>query len=188
MKKLLLTLVACMAVSATGFSQGQVNFNNRVANPSAPGTFLVDAPVSNVGGLTRLEGPSYMVQLYAGPSGTAEAALTPVGDALPFRAGAGAGYINVTGVDPNRVIPGVAAGAQATIQLRAWDVASGASWDVALIRGESNIFAVTTGGGLDLPANLVGLQSFNLAIVPEPSTIALGLVGFAALMFRFRRK
>jgi hypothetical protein len=44
----------------------------------------------------------------------------------------------------------------------------------------------TTGAIVPTP-DLSGLQSFNLRVVPEPSTIALGVLGAAALLYRRRK-
>ena len=161
--------------------QGTVNFANRV-------TGFVDAPVFGIDGITKLIGASYMAQLYAGATVNS---MAPVGDPLPFRTGTGAGYINTSGVDPTRTIPGVAAGAVAFVKVVAWDTMWGATYETAWwSNGASSVFALTTGGGgvpPGPPANLVGLQSFIVGWIPEPSSMALGLLG-AAVLFLRRRK
>lgn len=173
MKKLL-TIAACFcALSAlNAYAQGSIAFGNRVAG-------VVDAPVFDVGG-AKLAGPDAYAQLYAGPSATA---LAPVGSPVAFRTGAGAGYFPTTATSVGTVAPG----GQAYIQVKAWQGAAGSSFEAAAIKGEGNVFTVTTGGAgspPSLPANLTGLTSFTL--VPEPSIIALGLLGAAALMLRRR--
>jgi len=162
-----------MLVSVTAYSQGTVNFANRV-------TGILDAPIFDTDTVTKLAGTGYMAQLYAGA--TADS-LAAVGDALPFRTGTGAGYINTSGIDPTRTINAVTPGATAFIKVVAWNVATPA------IKGESTVFSLATGGGSippGPPANLVGLTSFSL-IIPEPSTIALGLLGAAMLLLRRRQ-
>jgi len=179
MKKLLITLAAVL-VSASTFAQGTIKFNNRL-------TGQVDAPVSLPGGTVgagSLAGAT--AQLYLIPAGGgAPVALTP---ATTFRTTSAAAmfYVNepLTGV----VVPGVPAGSTANIQLRAWS--GGTSYETAVIRGESNIIPVSLGGtpaqGAPIPdAVLSGLQGF--ALVPEPSTIALGVLGAAALLYRRRK-
>jgi len=49
---------------------------------------------------------------------------------------------------------------------------------------------VSLGGGDNPPAGLagLGLTSFSLATTPEPSTIALGVIGASAFLMRLRRK
>jgi hypothetical protein len=177
MKKLLL-IAASMMVAVGLYAQGTVNFQNI---PPVP-----DAPVFNIDGTTRLSGPNFQAMLYAGPDA---GNLAAVGAAVPFLAGEGAGYF----IGGSRAIPTVAPGATAFIEVRAWDSTSGASWEVATIRGQSmEPFSLVTGGlSVDgapptLPAIMTGMTSFNL--VPEPSTIALGILGAGALLLFRRRK
>ena len=183
--KRLLAGIACLALSVSAFAQGTVNFNN---SPGAVGG--TGAPVFDVDGTTRLEGTAYLAQLYAGPDA---GSLQGWGASLGFRTGAGAGFFNTTGVDTARSIGNVAAGAVATIEVRAWEAAGGTSFEAAQAGGfkwgASSQFTVTTGGAgqpPSLPANLVGLTSFSL--VPEPSTYALLALGAAALFLRRRSK
>ena len=96
-------------------------------------------------------------------------------------------------------VPGTTAGAMGTFQLRAWDNLGGTvtTWDAALANpasahGSSALFTPTFPlGGLTspptTPPGLQGLQSFNLAVVPEPGVIALGVLGLGALLL-LRRK
>jgi hypothetical protein len=184
MKKLAI-IAALLVASATAYAQGTITFNNRVAG-------IVDAPVFDVGGTVRLDGPAYLAQLYAGPAGTADSALTAQGPTAPFRTGAGAGYIVNQG---DITINGVAAGARAQIQMKAWAAAGGASYEAAVAAGAkagaSASFLSEPLGGIIPGAppatapSLVGLTSFSL--VPEPSTIALGALGAMALLFRRRK-
>jgi hypothetical protein len=95
-------------------------------------------------------------------------------------------------------IPGTT-GNEATVALYAWwnvggttlaeDQAGAGPW------GVSPLDNITALGGLGSPAStpedVLGLQSFSLvaptAIVPEPSTIALAVMGASALLFRRRK-
>jgi hypothetical protein len=188
MKNLLLAgAVAVAAVSALG--QGTVNFNNSPATVGGSG-----APVflGDVGTGVKLEGAAYAVQLYAGVDVNS---LAPIGAALGFRTGAGAGFINTAGVDTVRSIATVAPGATATVVLKAWDTEGGkySSFDAASSAlkavGQSAPLSVVTGGAGSppgLPANLVGLQSFGITVIPEPSMLALGVLGIAGLLLRRR--
>lgn len=184
MKKLAI-LAACLAVSLTAFAQGTVNFANKVGT-------AVDAPVTDALG-AKLLGAGYVAQLWAGPAG---GTLAPIGDPIPFRtSAAAAGYWSGAA----RTIPGVAGGADALIEIRAWRVAAGADYAAALAStdtnpvgnyGKSEALTIKTGGAGEppsLPADLVGLKGFQLIAVPEPSIIALGLVGAGALLLRRRK-
>jgi hypothetical protein len=176
MKKLLVTLVAVLA-SATAFGQGTINFNNLV---SAAG---INAPVFKPDGTTGAgAGAGANAQLFL-LAGGVYTALTPATTFRTSPAGPAQGYV----VAPATAVtvPGVAGGAQATVVLRAWEGAG--TYDAAAIRGESSPITITLGGAgapPSLPANLVGLTSFSM--VPEPSTLALGLLGAAALLYRRR--
>lgn len=171
MKKLaILAAAAMMTVGA--YAQGTVNNANFVSG-------VLDAPVFDVDGTTRLAGANYMAQLYAGPAG---GSLAAIGSPVAFKTGSGAGYF----LGGAATIPTVAPGANADIKIVAFQGASEAS---AVATGSSSVFTVQTGGAGNppgLPANLVGLTSFSLQ-VPEPSTIALGILGAAALLLRRRK-
>jgi len=175
MKKLLVTLAAVL-VSASAFGQGTINFTTRIVG-------TLDAPVFKPDGVTGAgAGTAANAQLFL-LSGGVYTALTPATTFRATPAGAAQNYV-IPPADPV-VVPTVAGGSQATIVLRAWE---GASYDTAAIRGESAPITITLGGGGSppaVPANLVGLQGFNL--VPEPSTMALGLLGAAALLYRRRK-
>lgn len=187
MKKLLF-LAALLVASASAFAQGTVNIANRVTAAQ------IDAPIFDVDGTTKLTGTGFFVQLYAGAAGSSADALTAVGAAVNFRApGAQAGYM--LGGDTIRTINGIPAGGAAAVQLRAWDAAF-ATYEQAKAAnakiGESNLIALGSTGNPTsappgTPADLVGLQSFSLYQVPEPSTIALAMLGGAALFLRRRK-
>jgi len=153
-----------------------------------------------------LVGSGFTASIWARPSGSAgpfvQAATTP------FRA---AGSTSTPGF---WVIPGTAAvlsnvasdpAVRAEIIIRVWDNKGGTitRWDQlydstgaavagteGIHRGESLPFveADQLGGGTVLPGTLRGLQSFQLYIVPEPSTIALGILGAGCLFLLRRRK
>jgi hypothetical protein len=184
MKKTLLTLGMCL-VTCGLFAQGTVNFNNRVL---ASG---VSAPVYFDDGTTGADS-TIIGQLWYDNSGT----WTAVGGTIPFRDGAGAGFLNATGLDTSRTLAGIPAGTAATIQMRAWS-ATYATYDEAVNGavgtwyGASPDLTLNTGGAGSppgLPADLVGLQGFNLGqVVPEPSVIMLGLAGAGLLWFRRKK-
>jgi len=92
---------------------------------------------------------------------------------------------------------------RATFQMRVWDNKGGTitTWDQAVQEflagrtalGYSPLFTVQQSlGGFGsppgTPPNLVGLQSFQLYTVPEPSVIALGVLGAGCLFLLRRRK
>lgn len=186
MKHCLVTLAALL-VAASSFAQGTVVFNNKI-------TGSVDARVMYAGGGTPIPADgSYVAQLYASaPGGT----LAAVGAPIPFRntPDAGKGYINPTGVDTTRTIPGVAESGTAQVKMVAWASSLGATYEEVVAKnqggwGESALLpSVATGGGLTPAQNLVGLQGFEIrTIVPEPSIAALGLLGAGLLLIRRKK-
>lgn len=177
MKKLLVALAAVL-VSVSVSAQGLVTFNNR--------TPTGDARVTRPDGTGA--GAGITAALYLNTGGT----LTMLSPTTTFRTSAAAAFF-VNAVN-DLVVPGVGPGANATLRMRAWE---GASYEAAaagntLLRGESNDITLALGG---IPAGappiptpgLSGLQGFQLVAIPEPSTIALGVLGAAALLLRRRK-
>jgi len=173
MKKLLLVATLVVATAAA-LAQGTVNFQTKVTPDPV-------APVTDVDRATLL-GTDYLAQLYW--SATADGSFAAVGTPAPFKTSLLKGYVNAGQVD----FP-VAGGTTVFIQMRAWN-APNASYEAAMTApggkwGESNVISVKLGTPpLEQPPNLVGLQGFSL--IPEPSTIALALLGAAALLLRRR--
>jgi hypothetical protein len=179
MKKFILAVAAVM-VSVAAFAQGQVTFNNRVAG-------VVDARVTFNGGPENGQGvgAGYTAQLFGGPAGTPVSGLTALQPSTTFRTSSAAaqGYVNGVTVD----VPGVASGAQATLVMRVYPAGGAFTNPNDIGMGESGPITITLGGGLAVPANLEGLNAFTV-LIPEPSTIALAVLGGAALLFLRRRK
>lgn len=177
MKKLIVTLAALL-VTVAAYGQGAVTFNNRV-------TGVVDAKVTLADGTGA--GAGFTAQLYGGPAGTAVDKLVALTPSTTFRTGNAVGYVNPVDV----TVTGVAAGAQATLVMRAFN---GTDFNSATTKGTSGAITIALGGGTLPPANLTGLTGFQLSggttpgpVIPEPSTIALGALGAAMLLFRRRK-
>lgn len=186
MKKLL-TLAAVLATSLSIQAQGTVNFANRVAGG------VLSAPIFDVGGTVGLAGTAFFAQIYAGPAGTADAALTAQGSPVTFSSNAAlAGFVNASTV----TITGVAPGGTARVIVKAWE-SSFATFAAAVAgngkNGSSTSFDVGPLGGTPASGppltnpNLIGLTQFSLTQVPEPGTLALGVLGAAALFLRRRK-
>lgn len=187
MKKALIAFCSLM-VAVGAFAQGSVNFAGRVAG-------VYDAPVTINGGTGKASGTDYLVQLYAGSSA---GSLSSVGAAVPFRTGAAAGYW--TAAARTIAASQIAADGTSQVQVRAWAVAAGATYEAAAGAGKggfgsSNVISVKPTNAPDVPANLVGLTGFDISAistggnpdVPEPSTLALGALGGLALLLRRRK-
>ncbi|MBI4659206.1 MAG: PEP-CTERM sorting domain-containing protein [Verrucomicrobia bacterium] len=174
MKKVIIALAA-LFVMANAYGQGTVQLNNRI-----PGQ--VDAKVLMPGGGVGVSDAAFKAQLYAaGGADQPLSALKAVPTTTAFRTGNAAGYI----VPVDVTVPGIAAGAKATVVLRVYN---GAAFEGSTIFGTSNPINIDLGGAGTPPGPgsvLAGLQGFTL--VPEPSTIALGILGAAALILRRRK-
>jgi len=215
MKKTLMVLALATAAT-TAYPQGQMQMINFATGANAfqapifdveapgsananiqlrgnPGTGAIPAGTQVYTG-ARLSGTGFTSELWGGPLGSAESALTSGGTLSAFRTGTGAGF-NLGGAVS---IQGVLGGATATVQMRAWNNMGGTitSWAQVMANpfiphGSSDL--VTTGPLSDppTPPTLVpnALRSFNLFVpVPEPSLIALGALGLGALLIRRIRK
>lgn len=201
MKKLLLLAAISLATVASSFGQGTVIFNN---NASTSYNLTTNNATGTAPGV--MSGANrYRVGLYAAVgTGVAEGSLQLVGLAsnaiVAGKFNGGSGFI---------LPSGFAVSAPITFQLRAWTLGAGTSYeeaqntalsgnplDVAL--GRSPLGTTTPGG--DTPSGPVpagalfgtaaGLltSGFVVAPVPEPSTIALGLLGLGAIALFRRRK
>ncbi|MHB8522588.1 MAG: hypothetical protein ACYDH9_17765 [Limisphaerales bacterium] len=140
----------------------------------------VNAPIFDVDGTTKLAGAGFLAQLYAAPPGDS---LQPIGTPIPFIS---AGYF----FGDTLTIPTVAPGASATAQVRAWRASDGGTFEAANHSGghvgTSPVLNFVLGGLPPLGlATLWGMESFSLYVVPEPSVLALGLIG--SLAFGLRR-
>lgn len=141
----------------------------------APG---LDAPVYDVNCTTRLAGPGFVAQLWAGPAADQ---LAPASPALPFGDGTQAGYWQID--DPWLVLRNVAPGATAFVQVRAWELVAGETYaeaaEAGAKHGESSVLQVVAGGAgapTAFPVVLVGLQSFCLVEAPGITGQPIGAV------------
>ena len=168
--------------AASMFAQGVVTFENS-------GTGL-NAPVTNAVTGQMLSGSGFLVQCYAGPASSVEAALTAIGSSTTFLTGFAAGYFTAGNETNDFVLPGTTG----TFQARAW-TAGFATYEAALVAaqsdsqvmvGTSTVFQNAT--GISSPAILTGLQSFGIAPVSEPSLIGFLGCGIAAVLCHRRRR
>jgi hypothetical protein len=187
MKKLLITAAAVLA-TLNMYAQGTVNFGNGSAS-----RIFVDA----VGGTAASAALGYAAALYYAPDGTTdESAFIQLGGAATtFTGGIVAGG--------TRTAPTATPGGFGMFQIRAWTTAYANSYEAALLAprtdglnkaGKGNIVRIDTANPLATPSPepavpLTGLTAFAVTpIVPEPSAIALGILGAGALLLLRRRK
>jgi hypothetical protein len=168
----------------TGFEQQGATVNDL---PVAGSTTYTGAPLST----------GYNIELLAGVgSGLTLSQLSEVSGSeySAWFSGSGGGYWNAGTANPT--IPGVTSSTTAvTLAIAAWSstystLAAAEASGVSGVWGISPTASETIGYGTVLPPSLPsGITSFSLATtVPEPSTIALGVIGASAFLMRLRRK
>jgi len=155
---------------------------------------LADHFVFLTGTTTRITGPTFLGQLYVGANA---GSLGPIGSPVAFApAGSGAeGYIDsgtISVTDPT-----LNAGSSAVYVLRAWNASAGATFEAASVApggifGSSAVTPITLGGTVPgtPPTLLTATANLHASFpvgVPEPSVLALGLLGGAALILRRRK-
>jgi len=190
MKKLLLTC-GLFATIVTTYGQGQFTF----ANDST--TRFTTNNLGNTGNMTGLN--QYRIGLYTAAPGTVnESLFTLVAVATNSSSPIALGLFSY----PES--PYTLAGNNGTpiaVQVRAWSLAAGGSYEAAVtarngLGGKTPIGTITPAvGGAPPPALFgagapftSGVQLVSLGAVPEPSTIALGLLGLGAIALFRRRK
>jgi len=184
MKKLLLTAAAILA-TLNMYAQGQGTLSFTSVGATDPKKIKDETGAF-------ASGTAYAVALYWGDATqTDPAQFTQIGNSATFLTGASAG--TYFGGGRTITTPGSAInGPVLSFQVRGWKVSSGSSYDSANIRGEGPIFQMktkdptdplTTAPSLYQAPGYVGFQ-----LVPEPSTIALGLIGGIGALLMLRRR
>jgi len=200
MKKLLLACVSVLAAVAA-YGQGQVNFQN--TGPDAVAGTGGTLFTTNGGGIRGAN--AWRIGLYTAPAGTTTESLftlTAVATnsaLLPGRFSYPGGAFTIAGNN----------GTAIAYQVRAWSLGLGATYEEAVASGAQGWGSKTAIGSV-LPATggappptlfgpgsggapaFAGQLNSPLALVaigvPEPSTIALGLLGLGAIALFRRRK
>ena len=192
MKKLLLT-AAILLTGISIYAQGVVLFANTTTTTVRTNVGGVSGPIP--------AGTAFMLNLYYAPDGPqpAPSALTPLGAPVGFIS---PGRFN----GGNRTTPNTTApGDFAWFDVRVWESAFGSSYEAAVaapamnvggttrptMAGKSGAFRIQTGtaaGSLPITqtGGFAGIP--NVDIVPEPSVIALGILGLTGLLVLRRRR
>jgi hypothetical protein len=191
MKKLLLTLTFAIATTVVTYAQGTIQFQNtaltRMTYAVKDTTATVQLPITK----------DVVFGVFLGGSQTP---ILPLG----INSKTSAGIITVA-LGTAYVIPGVDAGGSASLQVRGWSASFGNDWAAAraafnanvagTIFGETDVRSFTLG-----PASGPGVVIWSgsdttkfrpmtlFEAVPEPSTIALGVLGLGGLLFLRRRQ
>jgi hypothetical protein len=195
MKKQLLTLAFVAAATVASYAQGTITFANTIAS-----RIQLDADGSGPGAAVAVPGGAALnYGVFWGAAGAAE-------DALQLNAGAlGAAHQTSPGLvaaGSPYVIDGALELSTVSIQIRAWSSSFGRDWQTAsrtdgALYGKTDVrqvrLAATAGPGTIIwqSATATAADRFNpftVAPVPEPSTIALAVLGLGSLLLFRRRK
>jgi hypothetical protein len=199
MKKLFAAAILGMSL-VSGFAQGTIDFRNTgVTFSTAADRFVY---LDHIGGI-KLVGQNFAAGLFYVPNANGSSDLNTdiervdapmaTGGTTFFKApttSAPGTWLNTGGVNI-RTMDGVAVGGKATVQVRVWDTAKFQTFAQAWAAHDYGVSApwVYTAPAAGSPSSayyLEGLRAF--ALVPEPSVIALGVLGGASLLFLRRRK
>lgn len=195
MKTLIATLILT-ATAASALAQGTINIDSAAG---AQTKFVVGPD-----GTTRLAGDGYWVQLFwANGADASESALGAAGNPVNPRTGGAAGVLPAGTIRIEEVTP---PGGMVTLQFRGWSAVLGSTetaafqaWqsqapDSSRVYGRSGLFNFDMGNPIaepqpEAPARLgAAFPGLELEIVPEPSTVALGLIGGLGALVLFRRR
>jgi hypothetical protein len=211
MKTLIAITVAglgLIAVTATSYGQGEIVFAN---NTSATPVTFGSGP--NAGSRVFGPGGTYEYGLYIGNAGdTSFSQLTLIdtvnsaNSTQPPATGSGfaglisGGTIVGTGNVAGNGFAALVGGTTYVVEVAAWTKADGANYAAAIaadpsdFAGLSGLGSVTAESGQNTPPQLFGtgagqLGGFEMVgVTPEPTTLALGGLGAAALLMFRRRK
>jgi hypothetical protein len=183
MKKVLITALAVMAALST-YAQGTMNFqvlntayNVKYDNDNNASTAAIAVPTATVAGAAN----KFQVALFYATAGTTDASqFTQVGAATDIT------LANGIFMGGTRTLP--VPGGTYSFQIRGWGLGANSQYT-----GSSAIWTQATGDPNGAPptspaAIVLGASGFGgLTLVPEPSTIALGILGLAGLFVLRRR-
>jgi hypothetical protein len=192
MKKLITIVAGALLVNLSALAQGTVLLQNVGAGLNAPVHY------QSTGALVGAGDP-VTVELLAG---TSAASVAPLGTAVTTTTWLAGGYFGVGGAE--KVLQNFAPGSFPFFQLRAWNNTGGVNTYAGALAANkayaaTTVWQLVAGGGLSglgnpaasppVPAPaLFGMPTgWNLTLVPEPSTVLLGVLGAAALLFRRRK-
>lgn len=184
MKRALLVAMGMFLVTAGALAQGNVLFQSKNANP------VVNFKILNPDGTVAEGGGKYTVELWGAPGATG-GSLAPL---MGIKGAASAAPIQTllsgtTGyfAGGSWSVNGLAADAVSQFQVVVFETQYG-SYDkqTAGFYGKGEIFNLSLTAPPATPAAMIGGKDITLVAVPEPSILALGVLGLGAFMLRRR--
>jgi hypothetical protein len=188
--KTTLAVLFGLAIAVSAFGQGQVIFRNTTTSA----VYMPDG-VTRVPPNTAIAGLYYSTDLGAtvdptlATDGLALGATTPIAPSAAFAGVYSGGTVTLANA---------AIGAQVVLQVRAWsvgftDYAAAFAGPSTTLIGNSDVMgrdgSIGLGGtSVPIPNISTVVRSFSLHPVPEPSVLALGLLGGLGAMILLRRK
>jgi len=185
MKKILL-LAALLALPSMVMAQGYVRFVN-----TSTTLITTNDNAGHVGSMDGLNG--WSIGLFVAPVGTVDTSTFVQVGQTTNRVGAFRGQF--TGGDPYQIPNNAAIGTEILFQVRAWSF--GTTYAASAWKGSSGVGRVTPSSssgpfpalfGTDTAAGQLNSGFVISPPVPEPSSIALGLLGLGAVALFRRRK
>jgi hypothetical protein len=189
-----------------------VTYNGFISGTEYYGNVSNDKPTANKGNAvydtgTALSGAGFDAQLLAAPNtGDSLSALSTLGGVLHYYTSAtliGTVTAGTTTTIPAPALPGPASegGTGGTVALAAWVNSGTLGAAATLLQAQEDNYAWgisplssiaslggTPAGYTPVTPPTIGIDSFSIALpVPEPSTIALAVMGASALLFRRRK-
>jgi len=168
-----------------------------IGGGASPGTGVGATPANGPGGYNYQNAGNFEVGLYMDTSAAAVTADVTGGTPL---ATDGISDGALAGIGSEAEDPSASPGTVVNLGLAAWYTDGGLYTSYAAAKGANqpagyNISSGTvalgslTGTPVSVNGNTIGLTSFSLATtIPEPSTVALGVIGASTFLMRLRRK
>lgn len=186
MKKTLLTLALVALTTVASYAQGTIAFGNGTL------TRVQVIPTPGAAARNATSADNLMIGAFFGPAGSAAETLTLAPGTASIGATAGV-MINAPSVF---ALPGTEGGQVVSLQIRAWDASAGADGWRNGVLGQTRVAQVTLGPTAgpgqviwQTAAGTVETRFTPLIVtIPEPSTIALAVLGLGSLLLFRRRK
>ena len=197
MKKFFIVLLV-LGGSISARPQGTVRFSNDSTDLSSTPDRLVrfdssagafNPFVTNYAPVASNLATGLRVQLYYGSSVASEGQLVGVTVAPTTFKPSTSPNIG-TWFAGSRTLDGFNDGDTVNLQVRVWDLDYASSWEAAMalgaayqgLLGQSQIFSYRIPSGVLIPPgadSMQNFQGFTIGLIPEPSTYAIALLGFA---------